>query len=115
MKQQRLAKVKKFVEDNDVESFRFLNLSKSEYLKMRFDSDMNLLQLVCFEEAHLILEQMRHKFANDQVAKRSMANHKDSHLGSQAIHLASATGNRYITEVLMLDFEGNPFMKTEGD
>lgn len=35
-------------------------------------------------------------------------------MGSQAIHLAAATGNRYMIEVLMLDFEGDPYEKTVG-
>ena len=33
-------------------------------------------------------------------------------MGSQAIHLAAATGNRYMIEVLMLDFEGDPYELT---
>ena len=36
-------------------------------------------------------------------------------MGSQAIHLASASGNRYIIEVLMLDFDGDPFELTSGN
>ena len=70
------------METNDVESFRFMNISRNEYLKMRFAYNMNLLQLVCFEEANYILDQMRHKFANDHIAKKHMAEHRDSHLGS---------------------------------
>ena len=72
-KMQRAARVRHYVETNDVESFRFLNLSKKEYLNLRFDYNMNVLQLVCFEEAHLILDTIRHKFANDDIAKRAMA------------------------------------------
>lgn len=108
----RTSKIRHFIEKNDVESFRFLNLSKKEYLNLRFDYNMNVLQLVCFEEASLILDTMRHKFANDDIAKRAMAQHRDSHMGSQAIHLAAATGNRYMIEVLMLDFEGDPYENT---
>ena len=67
---QRLARVKYIVENNDIESFRFLNLTRKEFLNMRFQYNMNLLQLVCFEEASLILEAMRHKFSNDEMAKR---------------------------------------------
>ena len=77
-----MAKVKYYIEKNDVESFRFLNLSKKEYRDLRFDYDMNVLQLVCFEEASLILDAMRHKFENDDIAKRAMAQHRDSHMGS---------------------------------
>lgn len=109
-----MARVQDYIEKNDVESFRFLNLTKKEYLGLRFGYNMNLLQLVCFEEASLILDTMRHKFANDEIAKRAMAQHRDSHMGSQAIHLAAATGNRYMIEVLMLDFEGDPYESTDG-
>ena len=98
--------------NNNLDSFKFLKLSRKEYLNMRFkfeNNDMNLLQLVCFEEANLILEFMRVKFADDEAAKKQMAEHRDTHMGSQAIHLAAATGNRYMIEVLMLDFEGDPY------
>ena len=78
----RMSKIRQYIEKNDVESFRFLNLSKKEYLNLRFDYNMNVLQLVCFEEASLILDTMRHKFANDDIAKRAMAQHRDSHMGS---------------------------------
>lgn len=36
-------------------------------------------------------------------------------MGSQAIHLAAATGNRYMIETLMLEFMGDPYEKTLGD
>ena len=36
-------------------------------------------------------------------------------MGSQAIHLAAATGNRYIIEVLLLDFESDPYELTTGN
>ena len=82
LKAQRAARAKDYIEKNDVESFRFLNLSKKEYLNLRFEYNMNVLQLVCFEEANLILDTMRHKFENDDIAKRAMAQHRDSHMGS---------------------------------
>ena len=40
---QRLARVKYIVENNDIESFRFLNLTRKEFLNMRFQYNMNLL------------------------------------------------------------------------
>ena len=76
---------------------------------------MNLLQLICFEEANLILDFVRVKFADDMPSKRILAQHRDSEMGSQAIHLAAATGNRYIIEVCMLDFESNPNENTLGN
>lgn len=114
-KLQRADRVKNYVETNNVEGFKFLMLSRKEYLNMRFQQNMNLLQLVCFEEASLILEFIRKQFENDEEAKRQMAQHRDKHMGSQAIHLAAATGNRWIIEVLMLDFEGDPYEKTLGN
>jgi len=58
-KQQRAARVKTYVESNNVEAFKLMNLTRKEYLGMRFQYNMNLLQLVCFEEANRILEFMR--------------------------------------------------------
>ena len=70
------------MENNDVEQFRSLMLSTRDCLNMRFNYNMNLLQLVCFEEANLILDAMRFKFADDEAAKFQMAQHRDSHMGS---------------------------------
>ena len=100
---------------DDSESFLFKKLSTREYLELRFNYNMNLLQLVCFEEATRILDVIRQKFAQDEESKRQMSSHRDSHMGSQAIHLAAATGNRYMIEVLMLDFEGDPYERTLGN
>ena len=76
---------------------------------------MNLLQIVCFEEANFILDHLRQIFTNNSTAKRIMAQHRDSHLGSQAIHLAAAAGNRKMIEVVIQDFEGDPTAKTSED
>lgn len=91
-----------------MEAFKFMMVTRKEYLDLRFNYHMNLLQLICFEEATLILDCLRQKFFDDPEAKMAMARHRDAHMGSQAIHLAAANGNRYIIEVLMLDFEGDP-------
>lgn len=55
---------------------------------------MNLLQLVCHEEASQILKFLGFLFDDDPEARLSMAEHRDSHMGSQAIHLAATTGNK---------------------
>ena len=68
-----MQRLQNFVENDDVEAFRLMMLSRKEYLNLRFNYNMNLLQLVCFEEASRILESMRHKFANDDDAKMRMA------------------------------------------
>ena len=82
---------------------------------MRFKYNMNLLQFVCLEGADTILESMRHRFVNDPATKKQMAEHRDQHMGSQAIHLAAATAKRYMIEVLMLDFDGDPYKNTLGN
>ena len=45
-------------------------------------------------------------------SKKKLAKHREQAMGSQAIHLAAATGNRYIIEVLLLDFESDPYELT---
>jgi len=42
-KSQRIARIKFYIETNDVESFRFLNIQKKEYLNLRFNYNMNVL------------------------------------------------------------------------
>ena len=68
--------------------------------------------MICYEEAVAILDFVRAKFVNDLPSKRKLAQHKEQVMGSQAIHLAAATGNRYIIEVLLLDFESDPYELT---
>ena len=75
---------------------------------------MNLLQLICFEEESLILDFIRVKFENDMPSKKILLKHRYIKMRSQAIHLAAATGNRYIIEVLMLKFESDPYKNTLG-
>jgi hypothetical protein len=52
-------KIANFVEIDDVDAFRLLFVSKQEIRNMRFGYNMNLLQLVCFEEAVKILDFIR--------------------------------------------------------
>ena len=92
-----------------------MNISKQEVMSLRFKNDMNMLQLICSEESIAILDFVRAKFSNDKTSKQKLAQHRDKYIGSQAIHLAAATGNRYIIEVLMLDFESDPYELTVGN
>jgi hypothetical protein len=71
---------------------------------LRFDYNMNLIQLVCHEEAVNILNYLVGQLEHDSAAKRQMVTHRDGHLGSQAIHLAAATGNHIIIEILIVHF-----------
>ena len=61
------------METNDIESFRFLGVQKKEVMNLRFNYNMNLLQLICFEEAALILDFIRAKFEDDINSKRQLA------------------------------------------
>jgi ankyrin repeat protein len=62
---------------------------------------MNLLQLVCHEEAVNILQYLTEELENCNEVKEQMVTHRDSHLGSQAIHLAAATGNHQLIDCLI--------------
>ena len=92
-----------------------MNISKQELLSLRFDNDENILQVICAEEAIAILDFVRSKFASDLPSKRKLAKHRSKGKGTQAIHIAAATGNRYIIEVLMLDFESDPYELTSSN
>ena len=49
----RRARIEHFVLTNDCENFNLLlrDVSRQELLQMRFNYDMNILQLICFEES----------------------------------------------------------------
>ena len=49
---------------------------------LRFDYNMNLIQLVCHEEAVNILNYLVGQLEHDSAAKRQMVTHRDGHLGS---------------------------------
>ena len=65
---------------------------------------MNLLQYICNEEAVNILKFVTLWLDADPELKQTMAQHRDSHLGSQAIHLASATGNHTMIQLLITQY-----------
>lgn len=65
-------------------------------MDLRFEYNMNLLQYICNEEAVKILRHLSWELESEPELKKALAEHKDSHLGSQAIHLASATGNHTV-------------------
>ena len=44
----RMSKIEHFIQQNDVESFRFMNISKQEVMSLRFKNEMNMLQLICW-------------------------------------------------------------------
>ena len=51
-------------------------------MSLRFQNDMNILQLICYEEAVAILDFVRAKFVNDLPSKRKLAQYKDQVAGS---------------------------------
>lgn len=72
---------------------------------MRFDYNMNLLQLCCHEEAILILQWLTVKLRDQEKLKTAMTEHRDSKVGSRAIHLAATTGNAHIIKILCKDYK----------
>jgi hypothetical protein len=49
---------------------------------LKFEYDMNLLQLVCHEEAVSILDHLVHELEHEPELKQKMVDYHDSHLGS---------------------------------
>ena len=97
------------IEYDDLESFRQLAISLEEVENFRFDYKMNLLQLVCHEESTNILEYLTNEVLRDLPdLRKTLAEFRDSHLGSQAIHLAATTGNlsilRHLQHNYFVDF-----------
>jgi hypothetical protein len=73
---------------------------------------MNILQLLCFEEAIKILEFLSRTIYHDTMLRFELGKHRDSHMGAQAIHLAAATGNRFIIDLLIDRYGADPREKT---
>lgn len=74
-------------------------MTEDEYKTLRFRDNMNILQMVCHEEATCVLQYM--KINLTESLRYQIALHRDDYLGSQAIHLAAATGsNTIITSLL---------------
>lgn len=96
------------IEDDDLSSLTRLGLTFKEIEELRFEYDMNFLQLVCHEEALKILVWLTHTKLKDNERMRTvLAAYRDSHLGSQAIHLAATTGNCRVLEILIKDYQSN--------
>lgn len=73
---------------------------------------MNILQLICFEEAIKILELLTRTLYHDSMIRFELGKQRDSHMGAQAIHLAAATGNRFIIDLLIEKYGADPREKT---
>lgn len=77
-------------------------------LGLRFQPyDMNLLQLICFEESTEIFSYITEVLTDDSETKLKMAQHRDTNMGSQAIHLAATTGNSKILNTLIKEFKAD--------
>lgn len=74
---------------------------------------MNILQLICFEEAVKILDLVTRTLHNDSMAMIDLGKHRETHMGAQAIHLAAASGNRFIIDILIEKFGADSRSKTE--
>jgi hypothetical protein len=74
---------------------------------------MNILQLCCFEESGKIFDYLTRFLNNDSAIKFELAKHRDNVMGVQAIHLASAGGNRYFIDKLIEQYGADPKEKTE--
>lgn len=83
----------KIIENDDLNTFKLCQITLREMETLRFEYDMNLIQLVCHEEAVFILEHLVKVLEHEPGLKKRMVDYRDAHLGSQAIHLAAATGN----------------------
>lgn len=64
-----MKKIVEFVEEDDLNGFRLWGVTKLEMVTLRFGYNMNLLQLVCFEEATSILKYMSQQLVGDDDAK----------------------------------------------
>jgi hypothetical protein len=80
-------------------------VTEDEYKTLRFRDNMNILQMVCHEEATCVLEYMKMNLT--ESLKYYMALHRDDYLGSQAIHLAAATGSHNIITSLLKSFNAD--------
>jgi hypothetical protein len=94
------------IENDDLSKFIASQVTFKEILALRFEYRMNLLQLVCHEEALKILKHLV-TLVIDPEMKEQMVTYRDAHLGSQAIHLAAATGNYLVIDTLIADFHAD--------
>ena len=78
----RTKQIAEFVEFDNINGFKLWGVTKLEMNTLRFDYNMNLLQLVCHEEAVSILQYMVTQLENDSETKRLLRSHRDGHLGS---------------------------------
>jgi len=74
--------IAELIEDDDLSNLKLFNLTIKEIEELRFDFNMNFLQLVCHEDAKDILKWLTEKLVDHQKLKIMMAKYRDSHLGS---------------------------------
>ena len=92
------------IELDNLKLFLSYGITFVELTTLRFEYNMNILQLVCHEEALEILQYLCQFLAAHEGLRKELTNYRDSHLGSQAIHLAAASGNNKIIRLLHENF-----------
>lgn len=91
--------IREAIEDDDLDNLIKLAPTLNDIKDLRFDYKMNTLQMVCHEESIKILRWLTAQVPFDD--RRELAEYRDSHLGSQAIHLTATTGNLEIIRHLI--------------
>jgi len=57
-------------------------VTKKEIQTLKFDYNMNILQLICFEEAVKILEFLTRTLYHDNMIRFELGKQRDSHMGA---------------------------------
>lgn len=57
-------------------------MTKKEIQTLKFDFNMNILQLICFEEAVKILEFLTRTLFHDSMIRFDLGKQRDSHMGA---------------------------------
>lgn len=79
----RVTAITEAIEDDDVHRLKQLQFSLHDCKTMRFEYQMNVLQLICHEESIFALDYVTKVIlANEPSLRKELAEYRDAHLGS---------------------------------
>ena len=95
-----------------MKKFQEFNLSCEDLLGMRLKHNLNILQATSYFGAELILKYLTKFFIVDEEAKKELIEYREPNGGNMAIHFAVLKGNKRIIDILINDFQADPYALT---
>jgi hypothetical protein len=105
---QELARLQQAIEENNLQQFLSLGLTRDQLLHSRLKHSLNVLQAVCYYNSERIMKYLVQIFKDDAEAKSDLVRYQEPNGGNMAIHFGVLKGNKRLIDSLIKDFGADP-------